>query len=253
MILMKRRNSPDIYELINSYELAKRAEGKSPKTVKSYHELLFTFCRYIEENVGYATLSHFTINTFREYVIHLRSRLKFQGHPHIPPGNGGLSIESVRDHVRTLKTFASWLHVEKYTRENRLTNLKLPKPEGKIIEPLSDDEITIVLNSIDQKTQVGRRNHTILVLMLDTGLREGDVAGAELANFNPVEGSLKVKGKGSKQRIVPVGMEAQREISDYITGIRFRIAKPDCTRLFVSESGGPITENAIKLFFTRLK
>jgi len=84
----------------------------------------------------------------------------------------------------------------------------------------------------------------------NAGLREGDVAGAELANFKPVEGCLKVTGKGNKQRIVPVGMEAQTEVSDYITGVRSKVAKPDCTRLFVSDDGGPISENTIKLFFS---
>ena len=63
----------------------------------------------------------------------------------------------------------------------------------------------------------------------------------------------KVRGKGNKERIVPVGIEAQVALSEYITYVRSKIAKPDCNRLFVSKDGGPITENTIKLFFSRLK
>lgn len=121
-----------------------------------------------------------------------------------------------------------------------------------IIEPLNEDEITITLNTIDQKTLVGRRNYVIVVLMLDTGLRVGEVANAELKNFKPIEGCLKVMGKGKKERIVPVGMVVQTALSEYITYVRSKIARLDCDRLFVSEDGGPITENTLKLFFSRL-
>ncbi len=121
-----------------------------------------------------------------------------------------------------------------------------------IIESLNEDEITITLNTIDQKTLVGRRNYVIVVLMLDTGLRVGEVANAELKNFKPIEGCLKVMGKGKKERIVPVGMVVQTALSEYITYVRSKIARLDCDRLFVSEDGGPITENTLKLFFSRL-
>ena len=250
---MKRRGNHDIQELIKRYELAKRAEGKSPKTIKGYRELLLSFCQYINERIGGTAISGFTVDIVREYIIYLQTRPKFQGHPFTPARGNGLSVESVRDHVRTLKAFSTWLYIEEYTKENVLKNLKLPKPEETIIEPLSEDETIIILDSIDQKTAVGRRNHTMALLMLDTGLRAGGVAGAELENFKPTEGYLKVKGKGNKERIVPVGVEAQTAVSEYITYVRSKIAKPDCTRLFVSEDGGPITENTIKLFFSRLK
>jgi site-specific recombinase XerD len=247
------KDKPDMQELIKRYELAKRAEGKSPKTIKGYKDLLLSFCQYINKHIGDTSISDFTIDIVRKYIIYLQTKPKFQGHRFTPARGNGLAVESVRDHVRTIKAFASWLYAEGYTRKNILKNLKLPKPEEIIIEPLSEDETIVTLDSIDQKTPVGRRNHTMVLLMLDTGLRAGEVAGAELTNFKPTEGYLKVKGKGNKERIVPVGVEAQTAVSEYITYVRSKIAKPDCTCLFVSDDGGPISENTIKLFFSRLK
>ena len=250
---MQHRGKLDIQELIKRYELAKAAEGKSPKTIKGYKELLLSFCQYMKERTGDTWIRCFTIDIVREYIIYLQTRPKFQGHPFTPARGNGLSTEAVRDHIRTLKAFASWLNIEGYTRENVLKNLKLPRPEEIIIEPLSEEEVMTILNGIDQETSVGRRNHTMVLLMLDTGLRAGEVAGAELTNFKPTEGYLKIKGKGNKERIVPVGVEALTAVSEYINYIRSKVAKPDCTRLFVSEDGGPITENIIKLFFSRHK
>jgi site-specific recombinase XerD len=144
------------------------------------------------------------------------------------------------------------LYAEGYTRENRLKNLKLPKAEERIIEPLTPEEIAIVLDAIDREKAVGRRNHVIVVLLLDTGLRVSEVAGAKLKDFNPVDGCIKVMGKGKKQRIVPVGNVAQTALSEYVTYVRPGIASPDCDSLFVSGNGEPITVNSLKLFFSRL-
>jgi hypothetical protein len=100
---MNDKGNNNLKELIKRYELAKCAEGKSPKTIKGYRELLLSFCRYDQEHNGGASLSGFTIDIVREYIIYLQTRPKFQGHPFTPARGEGLSVESVRDHVRTLK------------------------------------------------------------------------------------------------------------------------------------------------------
>ncbi|MFC1892937.1 tyrosine-type recombinase/integrase [Chloroflexota bacterium] len=133
-----------------------------------------------------------------------------------------------------------------------LSILQLPKAPALIIEPLTPEEIAIILDAIDQKKESGRRNHVIVVLMLDTGLRASEVAGAKLKDFNPMEGCIKVMGKGKKERIVPVGTIVLTALSEYITYVRPEIAAPDCDSLFVSENSKPITVNALKLFFSRL-
>ena len=161
---MQRRGKHAIQELIKRYELAKRAEGKSPKTVKGYNELLLSFCRYIKEHTADTTISRFNIDTTRVYILSLQTRPKFQGHPFTPARGNGLSIESVRDHVRTLKAFSTWLHTEGYTRDNRLANLKLPKLEELIIEPLTEEEVTIIADAINQKTLIGRRNYVMYII-----------------------------------------------------------------------------------------
>jgi site-specific recombinase XerD len=206
----------------------------------------------LREHIGDTNISCLNIETARQYVIYLQNRPKFQGHPFTPARGNGLSVESIRDHIRTLKAFSTWLYVEGYTRENRLKNLKLPKPELLIIEPLTPGEIAIILDAIDQKKAAGRRNHVIIVLMLDTGLRASEVVGANLKDFKPMEGCVKVMGEGKKERIVPVGTVVLTALSEYITYIRPEIAAPDCDSLFVSENGRPITVNALKLFFSRL-
>jgi site-specific recombinase XerD len=87
---------------------------------------------------------------------------------------------------------------------------------------------------------------------LDTGLRASEVAGIALENLNLKEGYLKVMGKGSKERVVPIGKFVQMTIWNYLNTIRPKFMKGDCYSLFISPLGKPITVNTIKLMFCRL-
>jgi len=246
------KSALNLEQLKNRYELANRADGKSPATVEGYNQILRAFIGYLKDYEDSISLSCFTIDMARAYMLYLRERPKYQGHPFTPARGNGLSIESIRDHVRTLKAFSTWLHVEEYTEENRLKNLKLPKPDELIIEPLTDDEKTIILDAINQKTYTGRRDYAISVLLFDTGLRAGEVAESKKSNLNSGEGFLKVFGKGRKERLVPIGFQTLSILLEYLTYVRPQVARPDCDNLFVSESGGPISVNVIKLLFSRL-
>ena len=90
----------------------------------------------------------FNIDSVRDYILYLRNRPKFQGHPYTPEQGKALSIRTVQCHVRAVKAFSSWLYAEGYTDENRLKALKLPKAPVKIMEPLSSEEIKVVIDSI---------------------------------------------------------------------------------------------------------
>ena len=115
---------------------------------------------------------------------------------------------------------ASWLYTEDYTTHNRLQNLKLPKAPSKIIEPLTPQEIKKVASSINRNSYSGERNHTMLVTLLDSGLRASEAAGIILANLNLKDGYIKITGKGNKERIVPIGKFVQMELLHYIEKVR---------------------------------
>ena len=188
----------------------------------------------------------------RNYILYLRDRPRFQGHPYIPAQTTTLSPRSLQCHVRTLKAFSSWLYAEGYTDENHLQNLKLPKAPVTIIGPLTPEEIEKVTSSIDKKSSAGVRNHAIIATLLDTGMRASELAGIILGNLNLTDGYIKVMGKGSKERIVPIGKYVRRVLWDYIDKVRLKPASPDISNLFLTTDGKSITANTVKLLFTRL-
>jgi len=206
---------------------------------------------YLAEHQVKCDLSSYSIDVIRGYILYLQHKPRFQGHPRTPAQAALLSPKTVQCHVRALKAFASWLQHEGYTPENRLKNLKLPKAPTKMIEPLTPAEIKKV-TAIDKSSPLGPRNRVIVVLALLTGLRAGEIAGVTLGQVNLQAGLIKVMGKGSKERIVPIGKFVQTTLWHYIDKVRTKPSDTGIDNLFLTSEGKPITVNSIKLMFARL-
>ena len=114
-------------ELISRYEASNRADGKSQKTISWYNDILMSFSRYQRSTGYHSDLSRFTVDVVREYILYLRNRPKFDGHPYTPTQTATLSPQTLRCHTRGLKALSTWLCLEGHISENRLKNLKLPK------------------------------------------------------------------------------------------------------------------------------
>ena len=246
------RASPTIDKLIAHFEMSNLADGKSPKTIIWYRDILKLFLRYLKENMNSNSIGEFNIENARNYVLYLRSRNKFGRYTNTRKQQSGLSPQTVRGHIRGLKAFSSWLHREQYTTENRLINLKIPRVPVKLVEPLTDQEINRIISGINQDSPTGSRNHAIFVTALDNGLRASEIAGIRIEQLDLKGGYAKVTGKGSKERIVPVGDFVRMTLWNYLDRIRPEPATADCDKLFLSPSGIPISANTIKLVFSRL-
>lgn len=246
------KKEPTLEKIVELYRLVNLADGKSLKTVQWYDDMLRQFLSYIKKEYQSLDLSCFNITTVRNYILYLKSKVKFEGHPYTPKQDTLLSPKTVQCHVRVLKAFSSSLHNEGYTDSNILEKLKLPKAPATMVEPLSKAEKQAVLHAINKKTPTGIRNKAIVELALDSGFRASEMADIRLVHLNMDEGYVKVMGKGRKERIVPVGKVVQKELWHYIEHVRPKPANNNCDNLFLTTTGHPITVNTIKLLFSRL-
>ena len=119
-------------KLIIHFAQSNKAEGKSPKTISWYSEMLSGFVRFLESHGHRALLSELGVDTVREFIVHEQER--------------GISPYTVQGKVRALKAFSSWLFREGYTSENLLYNLTLPKVPAMLIKPLTANEIDQLVN-----------------------------------------------------------------------------------------------------------
>ena len=227
----------DLRNLINHFGQSNKAEGKSPKTISWYGEMLHDFIRYLERTTRKEILTNLNVASVREFIVHEQGR--------------GLSPYSVQGKVRALKAFSSWLFREGYTGENILLTLKLPKVPVNLVEPLTSQEIDKLMSYQNPLTAIGSRNMSILVLLLDSGLRVSELCGLEYEDAHIEEGYLKVFGKGSKERVVPIGSLAQKMLWRYVFHFRPEPVTPGDDYLFLTLDGNLLVVNAVKLILSR--
>ena len=90
------------------------------------------------------------------------------------------------------------------------------------------------------------------MLLLDTGLRIGELIGLKMDDIHINDGLMKVMGKGKKERMVPIGNKAQKALQSYLFRHRPKPAHSGIENAFLSIFGTPITENSVELMFSRL-
>lgn len=210
------QKAKSLSEFIDYYEICNKAEDKSPKTVTWYSANLKSFHNYLKSRHLPNTLDNIDIKVLRQYVLYLLKKNKYHGHPITPEKAEPLSAATVHSHVRTLRAFFNWLVAEGSIEISPAKNLKPPKVCRKIVSTLADEEIRAILGVLAPVNSSNARNQTILMLLLDTGLRMGELMNLKMDDVHMNEGLLKVTGKGKKERIVPMGSNAQRALQRYL-------------------------------------
>jgi len=246
------QEAKSLSEFIDYYEICNRAEDKSPKTVAWYSANLRSFHNYLKSRHLPDTLDNIDIKVLRQYVLYLLKKNKYHGHPITPEKPETLSAATVHGHVRTLRAFFSWLVAEGLIETSPARDLKPPKVCRKVVSTLSDQEIKAILAVLALVNSSNIRNQTIFMLLLDTGLRMGELINLKMDDVHMNDGLLKVMGKGKKERIVPMGSNAQRALQRYLFRYRPRPFHSGIDNVFLSVLGKPLTENSIKLIFSRL-
>ena len=202
----------ELSELVQKFEVHKRSEGLSERTVEWYQQALGLFQAWLEEEGMSTCLDDLGEEEVRLFILHLMGR---------PGLRGPASSHTVNSRVRALRAFFNWLYRQGYTDTHRLENVKPPKPRVLEIEILTDEEISWIFASINPNTVLGARNKAIFSLMLDTGLRLTEVVTLKHQDVHLDKRYVKVLGKGNKERIVSFGFNCQRVMLNYDQHYRF--------------------------------
>lgn len=240
--------------LIEYYVTTKQVKGCSKKTLLGLNSNLGKFVRYLTQSGHSLKLSDLTIHEARAFITSLQGTVtKYEGHTLTPPKPGcTYSAQTIHKHVTTLRAFSNWLQQEGYTKQPLFALLDLPKLPQTKIEVLSPEEIQQVLASINPSSFMGARLYAMVILMIDSGLRAGEVIGLKLTDVDWDRGVFKVMGKGAKERFVPLGATAKQVMLRYVQVFRPQPARPDVDNVFLSLDGYPLTVNAMTQIMKRL-
>lgn len=153
----------------------------------------------------------------------------------------GLSPRSSARALSALRGFYDHLVTTGERKDNPAVNLLPPKLYKPLPKVLSEDEVEALLAAPDVHTPLGLRDRAMLELLYATGLRVSELVGLTLPQLRLDVGFLVAFGKGSKERVVPVGEQAEHWVKRYLQDVRPELAKGRHPTVFVNYSGEPMS------------
>lgn len=237
----------ELQSLIEGFSLSYQTEGKSPKTIEWYSSFLVRFLRFIKSNDFPTCVDSIATTHIRAFIRYLQVEAA------TPRAGKPLSQSTVQGYVRTLKAFFSWATREEYLKSNPMTRIPVPKATVKVIGTLSQEQIARVFAVCRSSDCLGCRNLTVILLLLDSGMRVSELVNIDVDDVNLTEGHLKIRrAKGNKERLVPIGSLVQKMLWKYLHCYRPRPLTDKVTRLFLSDSGLSLTKSGIQQMLRRL-
>lgn len=199
--MARREPTPqlDLTALLPSWELALRAERKSPATIKSYGDGVRAFLRWCERDGHTPALDRALVKGFVADLL-----------------DAGIEAATARSRQLAVRRFSAWLADEGEIGDDPLLGLKAPKLDVKVTESLTGDEVKALIKACAGPDMRDRRDEAIVRLMVETGMRAGEVVSLRLGDVDLAAGLAVVRrGKGGKGRTAPFGPQTARAIDRY--------------------------------------
>ena len=220
--------------MIKEYELYLRTEKKlGDKSIESYMFDLNNFITYFNGDV-----LNLNKKDIEEYLHHLRS---------------GLSARSVNRHISSIKGFYKYLVEEGKINEDPSEEISVLKIEKSLPKYLTIDEVDKLLN-FETKTAFDYRNKAMMEVMYASGLRVSELVSLDYNSIDLENSLIRVKGKGKKERIVPIGDIAVKALTVYMEEYRpFLVKKGRYDELFLNNHGKPISRQGFNFILENIK
>jgi integrase/recombinase XerD len=223
-------DSPDLADLLPSWELHLRAERKSPQTVKSYGDGVRAYLNWCAANDKPAVLDR---RQLREFIDGLLTA-------------GAKPATAVARHL-AVRRFSAWLAEEGEQDTDPLLGLHSPKLDNPVTEPLTDDQLRAMLKACRGPDLRDKRDEALVRLMFTTGARAGEVVALQVADLNlrtdPPTAIIR-RGKGGKGRVIPLAVEAAAAIDKYMRVRRSHRLKDD-PALWLGDRGKHFSYDAL--------
>jgi len=156
----------------------------------------------------------------------------------------GLHKSTVARRLASVRSFLNFLCREGYMKSNPAKLVATPKAESRLPNFLSVDDIFALVEKPDGSGPLSTRDRAILELLYSSGLRVAEIAGLNTDDVNMTEGLVKVRGKGKKERIVPIGSKALAAIGSY----RGELTPAERINgaIFLNRSGDRLSERGVR-------
>lgn len=166
--------------------------------------------------------------------------------------DGGMAPASISRIISSIRTYYRFLSNENILDENPVLLINSPKLPKKLPDVLSEKEISLIINAIQESSQFYQRDKAIIELLYSCGIRVTELCNLEMSNLFIDEDLIRVMGKGNKERLLPLGVRSKKYLDDYIKHSRnSHIKKSGSSFVFVSRNGNQLTRAMINIILNK--
>jgi len=249
--ILQKESSTQLGKLLEGYHLSASSEGKSPSTIAIVEASVRYLDEFLRSNNLSSDVTEIGVKELRRFIIHLREQARFAHHRFTKPQQGHLSGHTINGYMRALQSFWLWLGRENFIGENPFNRLKIPRAPKKVIPIFTEEQLHQLFEAIDITSPTGYRDYTIILVLLDTGIRCSELTSLKVVDVNLKSRLLKVWGKGSKERLVPIGANVQKSLWKYLVRYRPEPATPRYDQVFLTRDGYPLTKDRVEAVVER--
>lgn len=212
--------------------------GYSINTITNYENDIKEFLEFLKkENID--NIKNVNYSLVRFYLMDLYNK-KF-------------SRNSVSRKLSSLRSFFKYLHKENIVEANPFSLVSSPKKEKKLPKFLYNDDMEKIFNVPNLNSPLGQRDMLILEILYDTGIRVSELVNIKLNNIDFDNKSIRILGKGNKERIVLYGSYAEDILEEYMENGRKRILKEkNSDYLILNAKGENITSRGVRLILDNI-
>jgi len=215
----------DLLDSFLSYLVVEK--GLSENTLESYGRDLKKFLLFIKSR-GITSAREVKYGDILDFMTRSREE--------------GLNATTIVRSMVSVKQFFKYLLAEKVLSEDPTAHIKTPKMKKAIPGVISLDDVESILGAPDESTPEGLRDAAMLEILYATGIRVSELIGLKLNDVNFELGFVVVYGKGSKERVVPIGDKAREKLLSYLRDSRPSLLKGrEAKALFVTRRGAGMT------------
>lgn len=224
-------NTKTLYDLLDEYLERLESLNYSPMTINGKYYSCINFIRHLEGTFNINTADSIRKNHLFAWQKHLDSVRTKEGTP--------LKSRALNKRIEGVRSFLKHLALKGYvlrTLIDAVSYVKEPKmlPSG----IMTTMQTSKVLRQPDTNTLLGYRDRSVMELMYSSGLRAGEVISMHTGSVDFKNGTVKVMGKGKKERVVPVGKTALRYLETYLKAVRpFQLINGERQSFFINRRG----------------
>lgn len=208
----------------------------SDKTILSYSDDLIEYNEFLGNN--FINILNIDLNTTKEYLKYLYDRK--------------INKNSISRKLSSIRGFYNYLLKEQIITNNYFNNIPNPKKELYLPKYLKDEELDKIFSVCNMNNPINERDTLIIELLYATGIRVSELVNIKIKDINREDKSIKVLGKGDKERIVLYNNHTEKALDTYLNDGYHNFNKQNNGYLILNKNGGKLSERYVRVIINNL-